>query len=51
MDETETDKSENATPFKLKRARERGAVARSLDLGFFAALAAVIGFIWAGVIL
>ena len=48
MDETETDKSENATPFKLKRARERGAVARSLDLGFFAALAAVIGFIWAG---
>ena len=48
MDETDTDKSELATPFKLKRARERGAVARSLDLGFFATLAALIGFIWVG---
>ena len=45
MDETETDKSEQATPFKLQKARERGAVARSMDLGFFAALAAVIGFL------
>lgn len=48
MDETELDKSEQATPFKLKRARERGSVARSMDLGFFAALAAAIGFVWVG---
>ncbi|MBU6267871.1 MAG: flagellar type III secretion system protein FlhB [Sphingomonadales bacterium] len=48
MDETELDKTEQATPFKLKRARERGAVARSMDLGFFAALAAAIGFLWVG---
>lgn len=47
MEEAELDRSEQATPFKLKRARERGAVARSLDLGFFAALAALIAFLWA----
>lgn len=48
MDETETDKSEAATPFKMSKARERGAVARSLDLGFLAALTATISFLWAG---
>lgn len=48
MEETELDKTEDATPFKLKRAREKGAVARSMDLGFFAALAAAIGFLWIG---
>ncbi len=35
---TEQNKTEEATPFKLKRARERGVVARGVDLGFFAAL-------------
>lgn len=45
MDEAEADKSEQATPFKLNKARERGAVARSMDLGFFAALTAMIGFL------
>ncbi|WP_088307310.1 EscU/YscU/HrcU family type III secretion system export apparatus switch protein [Novosphingobium sp. B 225] len=45
MDESETDKSEAATPFKLQKARERGATARSMDLGFFAAIAAMIGFL------
>lgn len=48
MEETELDKSEEATPFKLKRAREKGAVARSMDLGFFAAIAAALGFLWIG---
>lgn len=37
----EQNKTEEATPFKLKRARERGAVARGIDLGFFAALSAL----------
>jgi flagellar biosynthesis protein FlhB len=35
---SEQNKTEEATPFKLKRARERGTVARGVDLGFFAAL-------------
>jgi len=34
----EQNKTEEPTPFKLKRARERGVVARGVDLGFFAAL-------------
>jgi flagellar biosynthesis protein FlhB len=46
MEEAELDKSEEATPFKLKRAREKGAVARSLDLGFFASVSAALGFFW-----
>jgi flagellar biosynthesis protein FlhB len=48
MEETELDKSEQATPFKLKRAREKGAIARSMDLGFFASIAAALGFFWIG---
>jgi flagellar biosynthesis protein FlhB len=48
MEESELDKSEQATPFKLKKAREKGSVARSLDLGFFAALAGALGFFWMG---
>jgi flagellar biosynthetic protein FlhB len=35
---SEQNKTEAPTPFKLKRARERGVVARGVDLGFFAAL-------------
>jgi flagellar biosynthesis protein FlhB len=48
VEETELDKSEEATPFKLKRAREKGSVARSLDLGFFASVSAALGFLWIG---
>ncbi|NJM51342.1 MAG: hypothetical protein HC843_11120 [Sphingomonadales bacterium] len=48
MEENELDKSEQATPFKLKKAREKGSVARSMDLGFFAALTAAFGFFWIG---
>jgi flagellar biosynthetic protein FlhB len=47
-EDSETDKSEAASAFKLKRARERGSIARSMDLGFFAALAASIAFLWIG---
>ncbi|HEV7690380.1 MAG TPA: EscU/YscU/HrcU family type III secretion system export apparatus switch protein [Hyphomonadaceae bacterium] len=39
MAETEQNKTEEPTPFKLKRAREKGQVARGTDLGFFAVLA------------
>jgi flagellar biosynthesis protein FlhB len=46
MDETELDKSEQATPFKLKRAREKGTIARGIDLGFFTALTACIAYGW-----
>lgn len=38
---SEQNKTEEATPFKLKRARERGAVARGIDLAFFASLSAL----------
>lgn len=34
----EQNKTEEPTPFKLKRSRERGVVARGIDLGFFSAL-------------
>lgn len=40
MAETEQNKTEEATPFKLKRGREKGAVARSIDLGFFSTIIA-----------
>jgi len=46
MEETEQDKSELPTAFKLTRARRKGAVARGIDLGFFAALAASLGYFW-----
>lgn len=46
MEETEQNKSEQATPFKLSKARERGAVARGLDLGFLTALTAFVGYGW-----
>jgi flagellar biosynthetic protein FlhB len=40
MSETEQNKTEEATAFKLKRGREKGAVARSPDLGFFSIIVA-----------
>jgi len=39
MAETEQNKSEEASPFKLRRAREKGTVARGTDLGYFSTLA------------
>ena len=46
MSDSEQDKSEQATPFKLSRAREKGTVARGTDLGFLTALAAFAGYAW-----
>lgn len=44
----EQDKSEEATPFKLHRARRRGVVARGMDLPFMAVLGAALGLAWLG---
>lgn len=46
MEDAEQSKSEAATPFKLKKARERGSVARGADLGFLTALAAFSAYVW-----
>lgn len=46
MDGTEQDKSEQATPFKLKKAREKGQVARGMDLGFLVGLAVLLLYLW-----
>jgi flagellar biosynthesis protein FlhB len=42
---SEQNKSEEATPFKLRRAREKGQVARGMDLGFFGGLVALAAFL------
>jgi len=42
---TEQDKSEEATSFKLTKAREQGSVARGVDLSFFAGLLALAAFV------
>ena len=39
MSETEQNKTEEPTQFKLKRAREKGNVAKGMDLAFFGTLA------------
>ena len=41
----EQNKSEEATPFKLAKAREKGTIARGTDLGFFSALSAFLLFL------
>ena len=41
-------RTEQATPFKLKRAREKGMVARGLDLGFVAGLIGLAAFVTIG---
>lgn len=46
MESSEQDKSEQATPFKLRRAREKGSVARGTDLGFLVALGAFLLYFW-----
>lgn len=46
MDDAEQNRSEQPTPFKLMRARERGTVARGMDLGFLSGLAAFLGYVW-----
>lgn len=45
MSEQEQNRSEEATPFKLQRAREKGQVARGMDLGFVGSLLAFSAFL------
>lgn len=47
MDNNEQDRSEQASPFKLSRARRKGSVARGMDLGFLIGIAATLGYFWA----
>ncbi|MEO1045887.1 MAG: EscU/YscU/HrcU family type III secretion system export apparatus switch protein [Pseudomonadota bacterium] len=44
MEQNEQDKSEEPTPFKLRKAREKGQVARGMDLGFLSVIIAFLGF-------
>jgi flagellar biosynthetic protein FlhB len=46
MDESEQDKSEQPTAYKLSKAREKGSVARGADLGFLASLSALVATLW-----
>lgn len=46
MQSAEQDRSEQATPFKLERARRKGNVARGTDLGFLTALIALLLYMW-----
>jgi len=47
MADTQQDKSEQPTPFKLERSRKKGIVARGMDLSFLTSLAALFGYAWA----
>jgi len=44
MSETDQDKTEEATPFKLRKAREKGQIARGQDLPFFGSLIGLVLF-------
>lgn len=44
MEGQEQNRTEEATPFKLRRAREKGQVARGMDLGFVGSLVALLFF-------
>lgn len=46
MEEADQDKPEEPTAFKLKRAREKGQVARGGDLGFLGGLTAFLAYCW-----
>jgi len=43
-EQQEQNRSEEPTPFKLRRARERGMVPRSIELGFLGGLVALLAF-------
>ena len=47
-DNSEQDKSEDATPYKLSRSRQKGVVARGADLSFLTGVAAAAGLAWFG---
>ncbi|AKM07982.1 EscU/YscU/HrcU family type III secretion system export apparatus switch protein [Pelagerythrobacter marensis] len=44
MEQQEQNRTEEATPFKLQRARKKGQVARGMDLGFVGSLLALTCF-------
>jgi flagellar biosynthetic protein FlhB len=46
MEDSEQDRTEQPTPFKLARGREKGTVARGIDLGFLTGLSAFLGLAW-----
>jgi len=46
MDDSEQNKSEQPSPFKLARAREKGSIARGMDLGFATALGSFLAYVW-----
>jgi flagellar biosynthetic protein FlhB len=46
MEEGEKDKTEQATPYKLDKARRKGVVARGVDLGFMTGSAALFCYLW-----
>jgi flagellar biosynthetic protein FlhB len=46
MSNTEQNRSEQPTSFKIAKAREKGSVARGMDLGFLTSLAAFAGYAW-----
>lgn len=46
MSDSEQNKSEAPTPFKLSKAREKGQVARGMDLGFLASLSTFCLYMW-----
>lgn len=46
QDNTEQNRSEAPSPFKLKRAREKGSIARGMDLGFLTGLVAFLVWAW-----
>jgi flagellar biosynthetic protein FlhB len=46
MADEDKDKSEKASSYKLRKAREKGTVARGTDLGLVTSLAAAAGFLW-----
>jgi flagellar biosynthesis protein FlhB len=46
MENSEQDKPEQPSSYKLNRARRKGMVARGTDLGFLSGLSAFLGFIW-----
>ena len=45
MSGPDQDRTEEATPFKLRKAREKGQVARGMDLGFVGSLLAFTAFV------
>ena len=45
-EDSETDKSELPTSYKLKKSREKGQVARGTDLGFFTGLTTFLVYMW-----